>query len=156
MAAGSAAASTYYVDALKGDDTHDGSQAFPWKTIGKAANTMVAGDTTTVNAGTYTESRVVQSTSGSAGNLIRYVTSGGTVDINNGVKITGNYISFAGVFRVPNLAAQCGSPCTDFTNYAPVYITGTMTRSTAGPSRATASPASRWALGPRTRPSRTT
>lgn len=57
--ASSALAATYYVDAFNGDDSHAAAQAqniaTPWRTIQKAANTMVAGDTALIRTGTYRE-----------------------------------------------------------------------------------------------------
>src|SRR5207249_1741295 len=44
--------STFYVSPT-GSDANAGSQASPWKTIQKAANTMNAGSTVIVQAGTY-------------------------------------------------------------------------------------------------------
>ena len=48
------AGNVYYV-ALTGNDSNPGTQGQPWRTIQKAANTMVAGDSTTVLAGNYSE-----------------------------------------------------------------------------------------------------
>ncbi len=45
-----ALAATYYVSTT-GNDTNNGSQGLPWKTIQKAANTVIAGDTVTVASG---------------------------------------------------------------------------------------------------------
>lgn len=47
-------AATYYV-ALTGNDSDPGSEARPWRTIQKAANTIRAGDTAIVRAGFYPE-----------------------------------------------------------------------------------------------------
>ncbi len=47
-------AATYYVS-TSGSDSNPGTQSQPWKTIQKAANTVAAGDTVTVDAGTYNE-----------------------------------------------------------------------------------------------------
>lgn len=52
-------AATYYV-ATTGSNSNDGSEATPWLTIKKAADTMVAGDTTYVRGGTYTETTTVR------------------------------------------------------------------------------------------------
>ena len=50
-------AATYYVDKnhSSSSDNNAGTEASPWKTIQKAANTMSAGDTVYVKAGVYTE-----------------------------------------------------------------------------------------------------
>ena len=60
-------AATYYV-ATTGNDGNVGSSGSPWRTLGKAAATMVAGDTTIVKNGTYTEGELVFiNASGTAG-----------------------------------------------------------------------------------------
>lgn len=50
-------AATYYV-ATTGNDGNVGSSSAPWQTLQKAANTMVAGDTTIVRNGTYTQGKL--------------------------------------------------------------------------------------------------
>ena len=54
-AAGAASAATYYVDAANGSDASPGTFEQPFKTIGKAAGFMLAGDTCLVRRGTYRE-----------------------------------------------------------------------------------------------------
>lgn len=49
-----AGAAEYYV-AVSGNDSNPGTQATPWRTIGKAAATLVAGDRVYIRAGTYRE-----------------------------------------------------------------------------------------------------
>jgi parallel beta-helix repeat protein len=66
----SASAATYYV-AKNGNNANPGTLASPWLTIGKAANTLVAGDTVLIRTGTYNE-QVVPARSGSAGAYITY------------------------------------------------------------------------------------
>ena len=77
----------YYVAGDTGLDTNSGSISAPWKTIQKAANTMVAGDTVNVKGGvTYTGSNSCNGTpvvvcvnvAGSAGNYITYQAWQGT------------------------------------------------------------------------------
>lgn len=46
---------TYYVDAALGIDTNSGTETQPFKTISKAANTVLAGDTVIVRNGNYPE-----------------------------------------------------------------------------------------------------
>jgi len=60
----------YYV-AKNGNNNNPGTQTQPWLTIQKAANTMVAGDTVYVRAGTYNE-QVTPKNSGSVGKPITY------------------------------------------------------------------------------------
>lgn len=65
-----------------GDDSNPGTEALPWRTITKAANTLVAGDTVYIKSGTYNE-RVIPQNSGSAGNYITYSAyPGNTVTID--------------------------------------------------------------------------
>ncbi len=83
----SAGGDTYYVSTT-GDDSNPGTESQPWRTIQHAAETIVAGDTVYVKAGTYQE-RVTPQNSGSAGNYIIYaVYPGDTVAIDgNGVSV---------------------------------------------------------------------
>ena len=66
----SAQGNEYYV-APGGSDSNPGTEAQPWQTIQKAADTLVAGDTVYIKAGTYQE-RVIVRNSGNAGNYITY------------------------------------------------------------------------------------
>ena len=59
-------ATTYYV-ATTGNNSNPGTEERPWRTIGKAVDTMVAGDTTYVRGGTYnTETTIRFKQSGTA------------------------------------------------------------------------------------------
>ena len=82
----SAQGNTYYV-APGGDDSQPGTEAQPWRTIQKAADTLVAGETVYIKAGTYAE-QVIPQNSGSAGNYITYAAYPGDV-----VTIDGSTIS---------------------------------------------------------------
>jgi parallel beta-helix repeat protein len=68
--AGSALATDYYV-ATTGDDDNPGTEALPWRTIQKAAGTMVAGDSVSIRAGMYSET-VMPQNSGASGQEIVY------------------------------------------------------------------------------------
>jgi hypothetical protein len=46
----------YFVDAAKGDDSHTGSEAAPWKTLGHALHQLKPGDTLYLRGGVYYES----------------------------------------------------------------------------------------------------
>ena len=46
---------TYYVDALNGNNSNPGTEAEPWLTIQNATDTMVAGDTVYIKEGIYEE-----------------------------------------------------------------------------------------------------
>ena len=67
-------ATTYYVS-TDGSDSNSGLSGNPWLTIQKAANTMSAGDTVHVQAGTYEEA-VTIARSGSDGSPITYKAEG--------------------------------------------------------------------------------
>jgi hypothetical protein len=79
-----AAPTTYYVSTL-GNDGNDGLDPTPahaWLTIQHAADTMVAGDTVEIKAGTYTE-EIEVTTSGAVGSYITYKNyASGTVIID--------------------------------------------------------------------------
>jgi parallel beta-helix repeat protein len=79
-------AADYYVS-KSGSDSNPGTEAQPWKTIQKAANTLTAGDTVYIKAGTYKE-RVIVQNSGTAGNYITY-----TAYSNDTVVIDGSGIN---------------------------------------------------------------
>ena len=68
-----AAQTIYYVDTNhpSANDANSGTEANPWKTIQKAANTLAAGGTVYIKAGTYT-GRVSPKISASAGAWITY------------------------------------------------------------------------------------
>ncbi|MBA7510467.1 hypothetical protein ES705_02451 [subsurface metagenome] len=65
-----AQATTYYV-ATNGDDDNPGTEARPWESVDKAADTMEAGDTVYVMAGSYSGFDVTRS--GTAYNYISYL-----------------------------------------------------------------------------------
>jgi Concanavalin A-like lectin/glucanases superfamily/Bacterial Ig domain/Purple acid Phosphatase, N-terminal domain len=85
------AATTYYIDGdnAQASDSNPGTLASPWKTIQKAANTMVAGDTAIVSPGTYTE-QVSSKANGTALLPITFKTSGSPVTMR-GWSISHNY-----------------------------------------------------------------
>ncbi len=60
----------YYV-ATTGDDSQPGTEARPWRTVQKAADTMVAGDSVFIRAGLYSE-EVMPQNSGALGSEIVY------------------------------------------------------------------------------------
>ena len=77
----SAAGTTYYV-AKNGSDSNPGTESQPWLTLKKAADSLVAGDTVYVKAGTYKE-QLAPSHSGSSGAWITYKANpGDTVTID--------------------------------------------------------------------------
>ena len=78
---------TYYV-AKNGNDNNPGTEARPWLTIKKAANTLTAGEKVYVKKGTYKE-QVIVTRSGSSGKYITYSAyPGDTVTLDgNGLKM---------------------------------------------------------------------
>lgn len=71
-----ATAATYYV-ATSGNDANAGTQAAPWRTLQKAGNVAVAGDTVNVLPGTYAGFRPLHS--GTAQSPIRFLAQAGVV-----------------------------------------------------------------------------
>lgn len=113
-------ATSYYVAGDTGLDTNDGSISTPWKTIQKAADTMIAGDTVNVRGGiTYSDlgsancnskgkASVCITTPGGSGNPITYSNWIGTgipiIDATgyaNGINISASYVIISG-FEVKN------------------------------------------------------
>ncbi len=96
----SAKEKVYYV-AKNGSDKNPGTSDLPWLTIQHAAETMVAGDTVYIKAGTYKE-RVIPHNSGSADNYIVYIAHPGDT-----VTIDGDSISlpseWGGLFDVSDM-----------------------------------------------------
>ncbi|OGM12063.1 hypothetical protein A2Z22_03135 [Candidatus Woesebacteria bacterium RBG_16_34_12] len=94
----SANAASYYVSTT-GNDSNSGAQDQPWKTIQKAADTMVAGDTVNVQDGDYASERVSVTKSGSSGSPITYQAEGTVV--MKGFKIIASYVTVKG-FEIAN------------------------------------------------------
>ena len=91
---------TYYVSTT-GNDSNAGTQSQPWKTIQKAANTALAGNTIIVLAGNYSTERVQVTRSGTAGSSITYQANG-TVTMR-GFTVIASYITIDG-FDITNTA----------------------------------------------------
>jgi len=91
----------YRVDGTRGSDSNPGTPTLPWRTIQKAADTMVAGDSVIVAAGNYPE-RITVSRSGARDILINY-TADGLVECQ-GFTIKSDYIRIAG-FKVTSNTA---------------------------------------------------
>lgn len=100
----SATPSIFFVDTNGGNDSNAGTEASPWKTIQKAHDVMIPGQTVLVRAGTYIRSNyytIVQiNRSGTAAGYITYKAYPGerpklksTVRVNyNGFEVRANYI----------------------------------------------------------------
>jgi parallel beta-helix repeat protein len=88
--------SATYTVSTQGNDSNPGTAQSPWRTIQKAANTAVAGDTVQVQAGTYVE-RVTFPNSGTASNPITFTGvkgSGGSWDtIIDGSNATSGWVT---------------------------------------------------------------
>jgi MYXO-CTERM domain-containing protein len=110
LAAKHALAAEYYV-APTGSDSNPGTQASPWGTVQKAADTAVAGDTVWFRGGTYSPSAGIKfSKSGTSDtNRINYFAYQGEVpkiDFSNmavsssgysmGITVSGNWLHFKG------------------------------------------------------------
>ena len=80
-------AATYYVS-VSGNDSNPGSQTLPFRTIQKASDVAVAGDTVIVRAGIYAGARF--SRSGTAAAPIRFVGEAGAVVQTKGSLNTNN------------------------------------------------------------------
>jgi hypothetical protein len=83
----------YYVSVNGSDFSAGTSRDQAWRTIQKAASTMIAGDSVTVLAGTYDE-RVNISVSGSPGTTITYEAEGQV--IHKGFTVRADYITIRG------------------------------------------------------------
>jgi hypothetical protein len=81
-----ATGATYYV-APNGDDSNPGTIDRPWRTIQKAANTLVAGDTVYLRAGTYGE-QVNFTRSGSSNSPITFEAYAGETPIVDGTGVS--------------------------------------------------------------------
>lgn len=90
----------YYV-ATNGNDNASGSFSAPWRTIQKAANTMVAGDICYVRGGVYRES-IVPLNSGTVGAPITYAAYSNETVIISGTEIISNWTHHAGnIYKAP-------------------------------------------------------
>ncbi|GIK44053.1 MAG: hypothetical protein BroJett011_78860 [Chloroflexota bacterium] len=84
---------TFYVSP-SGNDAVSGSQAQPWRTIQRAAESVQAGDTIIVTAGVYDNGRVFIRASGAQDAPIRFIAQG-AVELS-GFLLEGNYIHISG------------------------------------------------------------
>ncbi len=102
-----ARAANYYYVSLSGNDSNPGTQAQPFRTIQKGLNTLIAGDTLYIRAGTYTE-KIVINVSGSSSAYITisaYPGETAIIDGNNTLPTGGIYstlISMSGSYLIFN------------------------------------------------------
>jgi hypothetical protein len=94
----STSGTTYYV-APNGNDSNPGTEANPWLTIQKAADTVQAGDTVYIKAGSYNEQVIVKN-SGGANNYITLASSPGNSAIIDGSGI--DLGDGGGLFQISN------------------------------------------------------
>ena len=109
----STAFATEYFVATTGNDSNAGTIGSPWKTINKALNTVVAGDTVSVRAGTYAENARFRS-DGTSSNWITLRSYDGDLaaKISDGLYVQNNdYIRMIGF--------ECSS-----TSAMPIHIAG--------------------------------
>ena len=131
----------YYVS-NSGSDANPGTQSQPWKTIQKAANSLIAGQLVNVATGTYNE-RVQVSRSGAAGAPITFQANGTVV--TQGFTITASYVTVDGfeITNTPNNDRNgvgifvMGNNCTlenntiHFTAREGIYVTAPLSNPTA-------------------------
>ncbi|MDB5855703.1 MAG: uncharacterized protein JWR22_3744 [Herminiimonas sp.] len=106
---------TYYVS-TSGNDASAGSQSAPWRTIQKAANTLVAGDTAVLLDGTYEEGSINFTHSGTAAKPITFRAQnkwqailGSTSGCNPGFSISASYITVKDIrFSTSARNVECG------------------------------------------------
>lgn len=80
LTAASSCGSVYYVDQAhpSASDANPGGESLPWRTLTKAANTVTAGDTVTVKAGTYAEQATLLAPhGGQPGQMVTFRASAG-------------------------------------------------------------------------------
>ena len=112
---------TYYVR-TDGNDSNDGSvndAGHAWLTIQHAADTMTAGDTVQVQAGTYggNSVRIITKANGSSGNLITFQANGTCQTVGfdirhdyikvDGFKLRGFWNSYDGAIHLTGAADHC-------------------------------------------------
>ncbi len=90
-----------FVDPVRGDDAHDGSEARPWRSVQKGAEQLVAGDTLYLRGGVYYEHVVV--------------TRGGTLDRPITIRAYPGEVAVldGGLREFAERPDQCWEPCPD-------------------------------------------
>ncbi|NOU85315.1 hypothetical protein GC102_05890 [Paenibacillus sp. LMG 31460] len=90
----------YYVSTT-GSDSNSGTISSPFRTIQKASNLMVAGDTVILRSGTYNET-ITPQTDGISGNLITYKAyPGETVTISGSAPVTDWTLDSGSIYKAP-------------------------------------------------------
>lgn len=100
---GLAGAATYQVSP-SGLDTNTGTEATPWRTVQKAANTAVAGDTVLVHAGLYAERVSFPRSGGGPASRIVFKAAPGEVPVLDGTGLTVPTDDDAALFRLVDVS----------------------------------------------------
>lgn len=90
---------TYYV-ATSGNDANTGTLAAPWRTIQHAANSVVAGDTVQVRAGTYNEIVTMKTSGNSSSGYITFQNYPGETPILDGTGLAVGSSGQTGLFSL--------------------------------------------------------
>jgi hypothetical protein len=90
---------TYYVS-TSGNDNNAGTLAAPWRTIQKAANTVQAGDTVQVRAGTYSEVVTLKTSGNSTQGYITFANYPGEAPIVDGTGLSIGASGQTGLFSL--------------------------------------------------------
>jgi len=90
---------TYYVS-TSGNDNNAGTLAAPWRTIQKAANTVQAGDTVQVRAGTYNEVVTLKTSGNSTQGYITFANYPGEAPIIDGTGLAVGASGQTGLFSL--------------------------------------------------------
>jgi hypothetical protein len=85
----SASAATYVVDQAKGDDTAAGTEAAPWKTVGKGTAALKAGDRLIIKAGVYREAAAVKALGTAEAGITIEASPGERVVLSGADRVTG-------------------------------------------------------------------
>ncbi len=111
---------TYYVDKShpQANDTNPGTESLPWKTIQKAANSVRAGDTVIVKAGTYNERITFNSgIRGAPGQVITFKSQP-----RRSATMWGFYTQFAHYLRIEGFNITTDASLTGWTEQNGVFI----------------------------------
>jgi hypothetical protein len=113
------AAQTFYVSPA-GNDANPGTETAPWKTIGKAASMLAAGDTAVIMDGTYTEPEIVFRNSGTATRPItlraqhkHQAILSSTSGCNPNISV---YASYVTIEDIRSVISQSNVPCATHTS----------------------------------------
>jgi hypothetical protein len=98
-----AAGAARYVAKTGSDSTGSGTLASPWATIQKAANTMAAGDTVHIGAGTYNERVTVSSAKSGTAPAHTVFVADGAVVVSKGFVLESSYTDLSGFEITPGV-----------------------------------------------------